>query len=180
MEFMIIIIACAAAGIICLGMYSAMKPVSKQQTAGQYVTQDRLVMNVNEDHFIRETETRTRIVNQAVPGISSGSAGASPGQNMTISASAPGTGSGQGSPFTIHGQGFGQGHVQGHSGSFIDLTGGAGRPGASSGQSHSMGQQIHFGQHGQGQQNPAGSAHKPGYIDLSQGSRQNKGPKKGQ
>ena len=204
MEFMIILIACVVAGLICLGLYSSMKPVSRQQSAGQYVSQERLVMSINEDNFIRETESRTRIVNQSAPGMAAGSAGANPGQNMTISASAPGQATGQGSPFTIHGQGFGhgqglghgqgsgqsqifgQGHTQGqnHGGAFIDLTGGAGRPGARPGAGSQTGQQIHFGQHGQsgqsglhgvhGQQNAAGSAntsHKPGYIDLSRGGK---------
>ena len=83
----IILISCAVAGLICLGLYSAMKPVSKKQTAGQYVSQERLVMSINEDNFLRETESRTRITNQAVPGMPAGSAGAAPGQNMTISAS---------------------------------------------------------------------------------------------
>ncbi len=184
MEFMIILIACVVAGLICLGLYSSMKPVSRQQSAGQYVSQERLVMSINEDNFIRETESRTRIVNQSAPGMAAGSAGANPGQNMTISASAPGQATGQGSPFTIHGQGFGHGQGQNHGGSFIDLTGGAGRPGARPGAGSQTGQQIHFGQHGQsglsglhgvhGQQNAAGSAntsHKPGYIDLSRGKK---------
>ena len=83
----IILISCAVAGLISLGLYSAMKPVSKKQTAGQYVSQERLVMSINEDNFLRETESRTRITNQAVPGMPAGSAGAAPGQNMTISAS---------------------------------------------------------------------------------------------
>ena len=167
MEFMIILIACVVAGLICLGLYSSMKPVSRQQSAGQYVSQERLVMSINEDNFIRETESRTRIVNQSAPGMAAGSAGANPGQNMTISASAPGQATGQG-----------------HGGAFIDLTGGAGRPGTRPGAGSQTGQQIHFGQHGQsgqsglhgvhGQQNAAGSAntsHKPGYIDLSRGGK---------
>ncbi len=166
MEIMIILIACAVAGIICLGLYSSMKPVSRQQSAGQYVTQDRLVMSVNEDTFIRETESRTRIANQAAPGMAAGSAGASPGQNMTISASAPGT------------------PAAGHGGTFIDLTGGTVRPGSGSqtGPTIHLGQQqIHFGQPGhpgqhsqtsqQSQGGAAGNAHKPGYIDLSRGKR---------
>ncbi len=107
----IILISCAVAGLICLGLYSAMKPVSKKQTAGQYVSQERLVMSINEDNFIRETESRTRIANQAIPGMPAGSAGAAPGQNMTISASSV-------QP-TQHSQG------QHGPGGFINLGGGA-------------------------------------------------------
>ena len=132
MEFIIIFIACMVAGLICLGLYNSMKPVSKKSTAGQYVSKERLVMSINEDNFLRETESRTRIVDQAAPGMAAGSAGAKPGQTITFSASAPGP--------TVSQQHFG-GNMGGNAGG---NTGGSGTVIHLGGtQSGRPGQQIH-------------------------------------
>jgi hypothetical protein len=99
-------------------------------------------MSINEDNFLRETESRTRIVNQAAPGMAAGSAGAKPGQNMTISASAVPPVQQQNGNNTIHLGGI-QFHQNGttvhHTGTTVHHAGPHGHHAASPGAHHNPG-----------------------------------------
>ena len=76
---------CAA--VICGIMYGAMKPVSKKTMANRYIDMHEVRLSVNQDRFIRESETRSpgRGI-QVRPGAMGGP------QIHTINVGGPGTG----------------------------------------------------------------------------------------